>query len=265
MLSLRVAVVTAVKTPGHPVWQARPMPDATASPTPVRAPRWSWSPPAPAAASEPPRTRCCSPCTASPCWPGRCAPSPPSPYVDHVVVVAREEDADAVRHLAARYLPEGREALLVDRRADPARLGVAGPLGAARADPGRRGRRRRGPRRGAAARRHGAVRRGGAHRRTQHGGALPARPQPGLVSGDGRRHVTGLVGVQTPQAFRAGRCSTPTPARRPTASPAPTRPAASRRTPTSRCSPSPPPPRTSRSPSPRTWRSPSGSSTADAR
>ena len=37
-----------------------------------------------------------------------------------------------------------------------------------------------------------------------NGGALPARPQPGLVSGDGRRHVTGLVGVQTPQAFRAG-------------------------------------------------------------
>ena len=31
----------------------------------------------------------------------------------------------------------------------------------------------------------------------EHGGALPARPQPGLVSGDGRWHVTGLVGVQT--------------------------------------------------------------------
>ncbi len=38
----------------------------------------------------------------------------------------------------------------------------------------------------------------------EHGGALPARPQPGLVTRDGRRHVTGLVGVQTPQAFRAG-------------------------------------------------------------
>ena len=37
-----------------------------------------------------------------------------------------------------------------------------------------------------------------------HGGALPVRPQPGLVTADGRRHVTGLVGVQTPQAFRAG-------------------------------------------------------------
>ena len=35
------------------------------------------------------------------------------PYVDHVVVVAREEDVDAVQDLAARHLPEGREALLV--------------------------------------------------------------------------------------------------------------------------------------------------------
>lgn len=37
-----------------------------------------------------------------------------------------------------------------------------------------------------------------------HGGALPVRPQPGLVREDCSRHVTGLVGVQTPQAFRAG-------------------------------------------------------------
>ena len=35
------------------------------------------------------------------------------PYVDHVVVVAREEDVNAVQDLAARHLPEGREALLV--------------------------------------------------------------------------------------------------------------------------------------------------------
>ena len=39
----------------------------------------------------------------------------------------------------------------------------------------------------------------------RHGGAIPARPQPGLLqrSEDGHE-VLDLVGVQTPQAFRAG-------------------------------------------------------------
>jgi 2-C-methyl-D-erythritol 4-phosphate cytidylyltransferase len=39
-----------------------------------------------------------------------------------------------------------------------------------------------------------------AHR---HGGAVPVRPQPGLVTASGDAHVRGLVAVQTPQAFRA--------------------------------------------------------------
>jgi 2-C-methyl-D-erythritol 4-phosphate cytidylyltransferase len=43
--------------------------------------------------------------------------------------------------------------------------------------------------------------------RTAHryGGALPVRPQQGLLRRDGKPvHVEGLVAVQTPQAFRAG-------------------------------------------------------------
>lgn len=39
----------------------------------------------------------------------------------------------------------------------------------------------------------------------EHGGALPVRPQPGLVARERGNHVAdaGLVGVQTPQTFRA--------------------------------------------------------------
>ena len=37
----------------------------------------------------------------------------------------------------------------------------------------------------------------------EHGGALPVVPLPGLVTADLRRTADGLVGVQTPQAFRA--------------------------------------------------------------
>lgn len=125
------------------------------------------------------------------------------PYVDHVVVVARQEDVAAVQELAARHLPEGREALLVTggptRHASEWRglSALRGPIRAGEVDvvavhDGAR------PLAGTAL--FDAVVRT-AH---EHGGALPARPQPGLVSGDGRRHVTGLVGVQTPQAFRAG-------------------------------------------------------------
>ncbi|WKN47997.1 2-C-methyl-D-erythritol 4-phosphate cytidylyltransferase [Nocardioides sp. Arc9.136] len=38
----------------------------------------------------------------------------------------------------------------------------------------------------------------------EHGGAIPVVPLSGLVSVAGDRLPTGLVGVQTPQAFRAG-------------------------------------------------------------
>ena len=37
----------------------------------------------------------------------------------------------------------------------------------------------------------------------EHGGALPVVPLPGLVTADLRRTADGVVGVQTPQAFRA--------------------------------------------------------------
>ncbi len=124
------------------------------------------------------------------------------PYVDQVVVVARDDDVAAVQEVAARYLPEGREALLVTggptRHASEWRglRTLRGPIEAGELDvvtvhDGAR------PLAGTAL--FTAVARA-AH---EHGGALPARPQPGLVTRDGRRHVTGLVGVQTPQAFRA--------------------------------------------------------------
>lgn len=124
------------------------------------------------------------------------------PYVDQVVVVAREADAHVVRHLVEHYLTEGREATLVTggaTRHDSEWRGLA-PL---------RSRIEAGEIDVVAI--HDAARPLAeatlfdATVRTAHayGGALPARPQPGLVSRDGRRHVTGLVGVQTPQAFRA--------------------------------------------------------------
>ena len=126
------------------------------------------------------------------------------PYVDQVVVVVREADVDAVRDLAERYLPEGREVVPGDRGRHPPRLGVA------RA----RGRCAAGSRPatldvvaihdGARPLADAALFDATCRAALEHGGALPARPQPGLVTRDGRRHVTGLVGVQTPQAFRAG-------------------------------------------------------------
>ena len=61
------------------------------------------------------------------------------PYVDQVVVVAREDDVDAVRDLVERYLPEGREAAAGDRAGRPGtpRSG-AGSRPCAAADRGRR-------------------------------------------------------------------------------------------------------------------------------
>jgi 2-C-methyl-D-erythritol 4-phosphate cytidylyltransferase len=123
-------------------------------------------------------------------------------YVDRLVVVARPEDAEAVARLVEEHLPEGSEAALV-------------PGGPTRHDSEVNGLR---PLRTAVA--DGEIDVIAVHDAARpladaslfdatvlaahaHGGALPVRPQPGLVSRDGRQHVTGLVGVQTPQAFRA--------------------------------------------------------------
>jgi 2-C-methyl-D-erythritol 4-phosphate cytidylyltransferase len=124
-------------------------------------------------------------------------------YVDEVVVVVRAQDVDAVGELVRRHLPEDREVTLVvggaTRHASelrglaPLRARIeAGELDVVAIHDGAR------PLADAAL--FDAVV-AAAHR---DGGALPARPQPGLVLRDGSRHVTGLVGVQTPQAFRAG-------------------------------------------------------------
>jgi 2-C-methyl-D-erythritol 4-phosphate cytidylyltransferase len=124
------------------------------------------------------------------------------PYVGRVVVVVRQQDMHAVRDLVRRQLPEGRAVDLVVggatrhdsewRGLAPLRQGigsgeievvaihdVARPLADA------------------------ALFDATVRAAQVHGAALPSRPQPGLVTSDGRRHVTGLVGVQTPQAFRA--------------------------------------------------------------
>lgn len=123
-------------------------------------------------------------------------------YVDQVVVVVREADVDAVRELAQTHLPEGREVVLVTggpTRHESEWRGLA-PL---------RGRIEDGSldvvaiHDGARPLADAALFDATFRAALEHGGALPARPQPGLVARDGRRHVTGLVGVQTPQAFRA--------------------------------------------------------------
>ncbi len=125
------------------------------------------------------------------------------PYVDQLVVVARREDLDAVGRLVEQHLPSGREATLVvggTTRHQSEWHGLAalrsrieaGEVEVVAIHDGAR------PLAGAALF-DATVRVAQAH-----GGALPARPQPGLVTRDARRHVTGLVGVQTPQAFQAG-------------------------------------------------------------
>jgi 2-C-methyl-D-erythritol 4-phosphate cytidylyltransferase len=125
------------------------------------------------------------------------------PYVDRLVVVHRPEDAEVVGALVQRELREGQQAVLVEggaTRHESERNGLA-PLRAAVAagevdvvvvhDAARP--------LAEAALFDATVRL--AH---EHGGALPVREQRGLVTSDAGRHVTGLVGVQTPQAFRAG-------------------------------------------------------------
>jgi 2-C-methyl-D-erythritol 4-phosphate cytidylyltransferase len=126
------------------------------------------------------------------------------PYVDHLVVVARAQDTDAVTAVVEAELAghePSREAVLVTggptrhesewRGLQALRPAVeAGTLevvvvhDAARplAD---------------AALFEATVRAA-----REHGGGLPVRPRPGLLGADGARHE-GLVGVQTPQAFRA--------------------------------------------------------------
>ena len=122
------------------------------------------------------------------------------PYVEQVVVVAREQDLDAVSSLVEQHAPEGREVGVVvgggtrhdsewnglrTLRGSVAALDVVVVHDAARplAEP-------------ALFDRVVEV----AH---EHGAAVPGRPQHGLVSLDGREQVLGLVAVQTPQAFRA--------------------------------------------------------------
>jgi 2-C-methyl-D-erythritol 4-phosphate cytidylyltransferase len=124
-------------------------------------------------------------------------------YVDHVVVVVRDQDTAEVSALVERLLPGGREVTLVvggPTRHESEWRGLqalAAPVAAGGLD---------------VVAVHDAARPlagtalfdatvAAAHR---HGGALPGRAQHGLLTRDGRRHVTGLVGVQTPQAFRAG-------------------------------------------------------------
>jgi 2-C-methyl-D-erythritol 4-phosphate cytidylyltransferase len=122
------------------------------------------------------------------------------PYVEQVVVVAREQDLDAVSSLVEQHAPEGRAVGLVvggrtrhdsewnglrTLRAPETALDVVVVHDAARplAEPALFDR---------------VVQ--AAH---EHGAAVPGRPQHSLVSRDGREHVRGLVAVQTPQAFRA--------------------------------------------------------------
>ena len=125
------------------------------------------------------------------------------PYVDRLVVVVRPQDADVVGAMVQDQLREGQLASLalggetrhdsewrglraLGEDVDAGALDVVAIHDAARplAEPSLF---------------DATVRTAHAH-----GGALPVRAQPGLVTSDGSRHVTGLVGVQTPQAFRAG-------------------------------------------------------------
>ena len=165
---------------------------------------------------------------------------------------------DAVRDLVERHLPEGREVGRRDRRGDPARVGVARALAPAAPDRGRRrstsSRSTTGPARWPTRR----CSRRSAGRRTSTAAPSRCGRSRAWSRADGRRHVTGLVGVQTPQAFRAGPLLDAYRAR------------GGRRLhrhghgrlrrgvhrPAVHGCPAPPP--TSRSPSPRTWPSPSG-------
>jgi 2-C-methyl-D-erythritol 4-phosphate cytidylyltransferase len=200
MLCPRVGLVTAVKTRGDAIWQARRM-----NVTPEPRLRAAVVLVAAGAGSRvgAPTNKVLLPLHGVPvlAWSLRTVCS--LEYVDQVVLVVRETDVEAVTELAERHLPEGREAVMVTggatrhasewRGLQALRSRIeAGSLDVVAIHDGAR------PLADAAL--FDATCRAA----LEHGGALPARPQPGLVTADGRRHVTGLVGVQTPQAFRAG-------------------------------------------------------------
>lgn len=124
-------------------------------------------------------------------------------YVDQVVVVAREADVDAVRELAERHLPEGREVTLVTGGATRHASEWRG-LAALRSRIEARSVDLVAVHDAARPLADAALFDATCRAALEHGAALPARPQPGVVTRDGSRHVTGLVGVQTPQVFRAG-------------------------------------------------------------
>jgi 2-C-methyl-D-erythritol 4-phosphate cytidylyltransferase len=124
-------------------------------------------------------------------------------YVDRFVVVVRREDAEVVEHLVEQHRRADQEVLIVEGGAtrhdsewrglrslstavDAGEVDVIAVHDAARPLVGR------------------DLFDATIHAAKEHGGAVPARPQPGLVSADGGSHVRGLVAVQTPQAFRAG-------------------------------------------------------------
>jgi 2-C-methyl-D-erythritol 4-phosphate cytidylyltransferase len=124
------------------------------------------------------------------------------PYVDRILVVIRAEDADEVGPLLESHLPPGREAVLVvggSTRHESEWHGLqalrtaitGGEVDVVVVHDGAR------PLAEAAL--FDAV----VETAARHGAAVPAREQPGLVTSDGTRHVTGLVAVQTPQAFQA--------------------------------------------------------------
>jgi 2-C-methyl-D-erythritol 4-phosphate cytidylyltransferase len=125
------------------------------------------------------------------------------PYVERLVVVHRDEDRPVVERLVLDRLPEGREAVLVSgggtRHASESRglSALRGVVDAGEID---------------AVALHDAARpladaalfEATVRAAHEHGGGIPVRPQPGLIRRDGGPRVPGLVGVQTPQAFRAG-------------------------------------------------------------
>lgn len=123
-------------------------------------------------------------------------------YVERLVVVHRDEDREVVADLVRDELPEGHEATLVAGGAtrhdsewrglrvlrddvDSGRLEVVVIHDAAR------------PLAGSALFDATVA---AAH---EHGGAIPIRQQPGLLHRQSGGPVAGVVGVQTPQAFRA--------------------------------------------------------------
>lgn len=128
-------------------------------------------------------------------------------YGDRVVLVHRPGDADAIRDALGRLVP-GLDPVLVaggaTRHASEwaGLQALADPVDAARLD---------------VVAVHDTARplasvdlwRAVMEAAYAHGGALPVRPQPGLIrpepdAGAARAGLEGLVAVQTPQAFRAG-------------------------------------------------------------